>query len=120
MTLVITAERRFDRTPDGRIWTPSTAAYSFWQRYLDVFDQVRVVARVREVSSADPGAQRADGPGVTFSPVPFFHGPAQYVICYRAIGRAIREAMTPDAVAGSMFNRFMVIGTSTPADAATK
>ncbi len=93
MTVVVTVERRFVRTPDGCVWTPSTAAYGFWQRYLDVFDQVRVVGRVREVSQVDPTWKRADGPGVSFAAVPFFLGPAQYLRRRPQVRRAARDAI---------------------------
>ena len=45
MNVVVTLDDRFDRTPDGRVWTQTTFPYSFWSRYLQVFDSVRVVAR---------------------------------------------------------------------------
>ena len=45
MNVVVALEQRFDRTPDGAVWTPMVFARSFWTRYLDVFDAVRIVAR---------------------------------------------------------------------------
>ncbi len=48
MRLVITAEHHFVKSPDGAFWGPDSMTYSFWERYLAVFDGVSVVARVRE------------------------------------------------------------------------
>ena len=54
MNLVITLEQRFEATPDGKVWTPGLFAHPFWTRYLDVFDHVCVVARVRRVAATPP------------------------------------------------------------------
>jgi glycosyltransferase involved in cell wall biosynthesis len=80
MKVVIALEARFDRTPDGAIWTLVAFAYSFWKRYLDVFDQVCVVARVRDVSDVPSDWQRVDGEGVSCFPVPYYIGPWQYLL----------------------------------------
>ena len=61
MRVVVSLEHHFDRTPDGVVWTQTQFPYRFWQRYLEVFDQVQVVARVRDVRKAAPDWQRADG-----------------------------------------------------------
>ncbi|MEI2580250.1 glycosyltransferase family 4 protein [Scytonema sp. PRP1] len=79
MKVVITIEHRFDRTPDGKVWTYTTCPYSFWKRYLEVFDHVRVVARVRDVPSVPSDFRRADGEGVSFAAIPYYVGPWQYL-----------------------------------------
>ena len=45
MDVCVTLEYRFSRTPDGAVWTQTMFAETFWHRYLDVFDGVKVVAR---------------------------------------------------------------------------
>ncbi|MDM9385232.1 glycosyltransferase family 4 protein [Chlorogloeopsis sp. ULAP01] len=79
MNVVVILEHRFDRTPDGAVWTQTTFAHQFWKRYLEVFDSVRVVARVREVPLIPVGSKRADGEGVSFAAVPYYVGPWQYL-----------------------------------------
>lgn len=96
MNALITLEHRFDRTPDGAVWTQTMFAYSFWQRYLAVFDQVRVLARIREVHSVPPDWRRADGDGVSFVPVPCYVGPWQYLRRWRAVRAAVRGALRAD------------------------
>jgi len=99
MNLVVVLEHRFLRTPDGQVWTPTTFAYNFWQRYLEVFDSVRVVARVRDVPKVPDGCRRADGENVTFAPVPYYVGPWQFAFRVWSVMRAVQEAVTPqDAV----------------------
>jgi glycosyltransferase involved in cell wall biosynthesis len=99
MDVVVTLEHRFDRTPDGAVWTQTQFPYPFWERYLEVFDGVRPVARVRDVPSAADGWRRADGPGVSFAAVPYYLGPWQYLRRYRAVSRVVRNVVGPgDAV----------------------
>ena len=80
MNLAITLDQRFEATPDRKVWTPGQFAHPFWTRYLDVFDHVCVVARVRRVTATPPGWTRADGPGVSFGPVTYYRGPWQYLL----------------------------------------
>lgn len=93
MNVTVTLEHRFDRTPDGTIWTQAMFAHPFWRPYLKVFDHVRVIARAREVSKAEPGWKRADGERVSFSPLPHFIGPSQYLAKAWQVRRVIRAAV---------------------------
>ena len=78
MQAIISLEHRFERTPDGAVWTQVAFAHNFWERYLEVFDGVRVVARVRDVAAPPAGWKRADGAGVSFAAMPYYVGPLQY------------------------------------------
>jgi glycosyltransferase involved in cell wall biosynthesis len=99
MDLVVILQHRFDRTPDGAVWTSASFTHSFWRRYLAVFDRVRVVARVREVSSVSPDRTRSDGEGVSFAGLPYYLGPWQYLRRTRQVQRAARSAIgASDAV----------------------
>jgi len=68
MRLSLITEHRFERTPDGRVWTTTANAYSFWARYLAVFDEVNVTARLCEVAtmpcSASTSLPAANAPEV--------------------------------------------------------
>jgi glycosyltransferase involved in cell wall biosynthesis len=97
-SVLVTIEQRYDRTADGAIWAPQFD-YAFWERYLEVFDGVRVVARVRDVSTVESAFKRCDGRGVSFHQVPYYVGPAQYVRRFPAVHRAVRSGLRPgDAV----------------------
>lgn len=99
MTVCVVLEQRFDRTPDGAVWTSTAFPYEFWRRYLDVFEEVRVVARVQDVDAALPSWHRADGDRVSFARVPYYIGPLQFLRHWRAVRHAVREAIGPrDAV----------------------
>ncbi|UKO97600.1 glycosyltransferase family 4 protein [Nostoc sp. UHCC 0870] len=80
MNVVVTLEHRFDSTPDGKVWTQTTFTHSFWQCYLEVFDHVRVVARVREVPSIPDDWKQANGQGVSFIAVPYYVGSWEYLL----------------------------------------
>jgi len=93
MYVLVTGEMRIDRTPDGRTWTPTVFDRRFWSRYLEVFDAVRVLARVRDVADVPAGWRRVDGDGVSVTAVPFYQGPWQYFARQRAIRRAACAAV---------------------------
>jgi glycosyltransferase involved in cell wall biosynthesis len=99
MKVVVALETRFQRTPDGKVWTQTMNAYPFWTRYLEVFDHVGVVARVLDVPAVSPGWQLASGAGVSFRGVPYYVGLLEYLRRARQVGRAARSAFSPgDAV----------------------
>jgi glycosyltransferase involved in cell wall biosynthesis len=91
MRVLVSLEHRFQRTPDGRVWTATSHSYTFFQRYLEVFDQVDVLARVLDVAEAEPDWIRADGTGIRVLPVPHFVGPNEYAKRVFAVRRAIRR-----------------------------
>ena len=96
MRLSITSDYRFCQTPDGRVWTDGAVHYRHWTSYLATFDGVNVIARVRQVAEAPANYQLADGPQVSFSPVPYYLGPWQYLRSIRSITRAVRAAVAKD------------------------
>ena len=99
MRVVICLEERYCRTPDGSVWTKGPHSYGFWKRYLAVFDQVRVVARVLDVPELTGRLTRVDGPDVECFPVPYYVGPAQFLRRAWAVRRAVRRSLCPtDAV----------------------
>lgn len=99
MRLVVTSEARYVRTPDGRVWSSQVGDYTIWRRYLTAFDEVRVVARVREQAHAPADALRVDGAGVRVWSLPYYVGPWQYLRQRASILDALADAATPaDAV----------------------
>jgi glycosyltransferase involved in cell wall biosynthesis len=99
MNVVVTCEQHFSRTPDGQVWTDGQVAYSFWTRYLSVFDSVRVLARMRNATVLPTKLQLASGAGVTFCGVPDYRGPEQYLLRAMSIASAMTKAVqTGDAV----------------------
>lgn len=99
MNLVVTLEYRFVRTLDGKVWTKTTFSHRFWQRYLEVFGAVRVVARTHEVKDISGDFKRVDGDSVSFVAVPFYVGPWQYSLKSKEVCGSVKGAVHPkDAV----------------------
>lgn len=100
MRVVVYLEHRFERTPDGRIWTRSSFPYAFWTRYLDTFERVTVVARAQDRSTRTADTTPVEGPHVEFAPLPHYHGPLQFLAAApRVANAALRAAGGPgDAV----------------------
>ncbi len=93
MNVTVILEHRFVQTPDGAVWTQTMFPYSFWQRYLEVFDRVKVVARILPVASPPPDWIRADGEGVSSIAVPYYIGPKQYLLKAFSVKQAVRNAV---------------------------
>lgn len=69
--------------------------YDFWKRYLNVFDEVNVVARVQILDSIDKSIYtRADGMGVSFTELPFIRGSIGYIKNYLNLKRLMKTLIT--------------------------
>lgn len=91
--LTVTLEHRFKSSPDGRLWSQTMFPYSFWQRYLEVFDRVNILARVLKVWSVPEDWKRVDGRGVSFSPVPHYIGVLKYLLRARSVECAVQSGL---------------------------
>lgn len=99
MQVIVAIEHRFEGTPDGSIWTQTMFSSSYWQRYLEIFDAVQVVARVRPVEHPSPGMQQVNNDQISFTALPYYVGPVEYLQKARAVQQAARSAFQPgDAV----------------------
>lgn len=99
MNICVTSQHRYTRSPDGAVWSDGKYDYSFWTRYLDVFDRVRVIARVRDIPNVPADSKRVDGTGVDVAGVPFVRGPLGYLLHAQKLTAAVRSAVQPgDAV----------------------
>lgn len=96
MSAVVTCEFRFFRTPDGKIWTSSAFPRAFWDRYLEVFDTLTVVARVKECHVLDPNWKRVDGDNVSIVALPHYIGPIGLLKNMPAIIKTLRQVIRPD------------------------
>lgn len=65
--------------PDGSCWSDAINGYDFYKRYLDVFDSVRLVGRLKNVDQLPCKCLRLDGPGIEIYGIPFFQGPRQLI-----------------------------------------
>lgn len=97
MNVIITSEQRFYQTPDGAVWTPNVFPYSFWLRYVGVFETVKIAARMQLSGvEAQDDWRRVDGANVGALPIPYYLGPWQYVRSLRTIRQAVRSSFNSD------------------------
>ena len=93
MNIRTLSEQRFQVCPDGSVWTPSCFDAEFWRQYLDVFERVIVVARLRPVPEPSAKWIRADDQSIEFEPIPYYHGPEQFVRVFFKVQLALQRSM---------------------------
>jgi glycosyltransferase involved in cell wall biosynthesis len=99
VNLAVVLEYRFYRSGEGGFWTDSAFATSFWDRFLEVFETVRVVARCRQVPSASLEWKRVDGERIAFGMTPYYVGLFQYLVRAWQVREALVNHVTvKDAV----------------------
>lgn len=90
--VIVAIEHRFIRI-NGEIYSASLTYDRLWRRYLEVFDEVYVLARIADVETIPSGYQPAGGPGVHWIAVPYYHGPRGYLRVRRSVKRVVRSAV---------------------------
>ena len=93
MRALVSVGARFAVTGDGVLWGSSSLCHSFWTRYLQIFDEVRLLVRAKECKEPPAGHLPATGPGVTFTALPYYEGPLQFLLRLPRIRRGIRQAV---------------------------
>jgi glycosyltransferase involved in cell wall biosynthesis len=93
MRLIVTSDSRFSLDRDGSVWTKTTYDYPFWQRYLNAFGSVRIVARAKFEAEIDSKYRAVTGPGVEFWPVPFYLGPEQFLMRRNMVRKSLISAV---------------------------
>jgi glycosyltransferase involved in cell wall biosynthesis len=94
MRVVVNATAHFAMTPDRALWIDSASmGYSFWTRYLDVFDEVDLLVRAHPVAEPPDGWNRATGHRITAAAVPDSVGPWGFARNYWRIARTIRSVI---------------------------
>ena len=93
MRVLVAVEDRFFRTQNGKVYSNSISDYSFWRRYLQVFDEVVVLARVCQLDQEMLDKPQSNGAGVRFFDLPYYVGPMQYLKTYRKLDKAIKRSV---------------------------
>ena len=94
MRIMVAVENRFLKTTNGNIYSTTVCDYTFFSRYLKVFDQVIVFARVSEIPEGDLDRPPASGPNVSFYSLPTFIGPWQFLRYYPRLASLAKDALT--------------------------
>lgn len=87
-TLVI--EHRFRRGRDGKVYASSNSVNTLlWKRYLEVFDHLTVLARIKEVQEPISEEYLVSHNGVSFKAIPYYVGPKQFLKQYFKINKML-------------------------------
>lgn len=88
-TLFFACEARFVKVKD-KIYSFGGFSYQLWERYLTIFDEICVIARVQQDDNASFGEDYvSNGKHVTFVEIPYYIGPKQYLKKQRLVKKAI-------------------------------
>ncbi len=93
MRVMVALQNRFLRTHSGNIYSTTVCDYSFWCRYLQVFDEVVVLARVGDIDRQELDKPPASGPNVRFMAIPYYIGPWQYTRRYFQTAGIVKKAI---------------------------
>lgn len=64
--MLLVLEHHFYKTSDNKVWCDRIINYEYFKRYLNVFEEITVLARLKEVDSVEEGYLLASGPNVIF------------------------------------------------------
>lgn len=93
MKLLVIQEQHFTRLPNGEVWVDKQSDTKFWERYLNVFDEIVVCARMKNADKLGEKALRSDRENVTFVGMPDFRGAAGIIKYYIQIQKALSIAL---------------------------
>jgi glycosyltransferase involved in cell wall biosynthesis len=95
MRVVVAIEAHF-YVVDGLAYSSYLTYDSFWQRYLDVFDSVLIIARATDVDRVPAGCQPVTKGNVELAALPQYHGAYQYIRKMPHIRAIIRRNLRPN------------------------
>lgn len=93
MKLLVIQEQHFTKLPNGEVWADKQSNEKFWQRYLNVFDEVVVCARMKESDTLGTKALKSSRKGVSFIGMPDFRGSLGIIKNYCKIRKALHDAL---------------------------
>lgn len=93
MKLMVIQEQHFTELPNGEVWADKQSDIRFWDRYLNVFDELVVCARMKKSDTLTAKALRSDRKEVSFVGMPDFRGVAGIIKHYIKIQKALFTAL---------------------------
>lgn len=104
---------------DGNYYAANQEGYEFFQRYLRVFEELRIVCRCKDENSLKPTRVLLDASRIEVVRITDFHRPKQYATKYFQVGREVKGAVSgcdralfrlPSTVAFRVWNAFRKTG----------
>ena len=75
----------------GKFYARNQDKYDFYQRYLRVFEELRLTTRCIYEETLGKSRVLLDDPRIEFRPLPFFSGPVQYAKVYFKIEKLLKN-----------------------------
>lgn len=91
MKLLVVADGHYYIDKAQNVYVESVFDYSFYARYLSVFEEVYALIRAENVDTAPKNCKLASGPNVHFLPIPPSRGLKQFAKNYFTNRRLIKE-----------------------------
>lgn len=91
MNLVFVTEARFFKNAKGEIYGDAAFEKNLWQRYLNIFGQIYIVARVQQDFENIEKKFISSGEKIHFIELPYYVGPLQYVLQSAKIHATIKS-----------------------------
>lgn len=79
--IFVVLEHRFYKY-NGDVYTALSFPYSYWSEYLEYFDRVYVVARVKKIEKFEPGLIKVSGCNVSFKEMPYYRGLKNFILIF--------------------------------------
>ena len=97
MDLIYVYEAPFVRASDGKIYSVGGNFSSrMFQRYLEVFDHVHVITRVRDAKGTFPEDNQVENEHITVWPLPHYSGMMQFTQKYVTIRKELKSHICHD------------------------
>lgn len=77
--IAVCLEHRFYQV-NGQLYTKLSFPYYYWQDYLNYFDHVTIIARVKNVNEITNDMVQVNGPNVDFYPLPYYIGIKEFLL----------------------------------------
>ena len=78
---------------NGQYYFKSQEWHDFYNRYLRVFEELRIANRVIDEPELKNGRVLVNDPRIEIHPLPIFHGPVEYAKTFFSTGRAMNNAV---------------------------
>lgn len=82
MEILIVADGHYYKDKYGDVYVDSVFDYTFYKRYISIFDKVYAIARIKKVKRAPENCKLASGEGIEFLPIPETHGIKEFLLHY--------------------------------------
>ena len=86
MKLLLVIDSHIYKSKDGNYWCKGITDETFFQRYLNIFDKIKIISRVKEINTINTDKLLSiANPNIEFVDMPFVRSAKQYILNYRVI-----------------------------------